>query len=131
DWQRFKIYDQFREISAHSLRETSTASAPWTVVEGLDARYRSLTVGRVLLEAIQQRLKHAAKRAVSAQTSALPATDNLGLVRNLDLTQKLVKPKYKKQLEKWQGALNLLSREKKFFKRHSVILVFEGSDAAG
>lgn len=131
DWQRFKIYDKFREISARSLRETSTADAPWTVVEGLDPRYRSLTAGRVLLDAIQQRLKHSTERSISAQTPALPATDNLGLVRNLDLTQKLVKPKYKKQLEKWQGSLNLLSREKKFFKRHSVILVFEGSDAAG
>lgn len=131
DWQRFKIYDQFREISARSLRETSTANAPWTVVEGLDPRYRSLTVGRVLLEAIQQRLKHVAERSVSAQAPPLPATDNLGLVRNLDLTQKLAKPRYKKQLEKWQGSLNLLSREKKFFKRHSLILVFEGSDAAG
>ena len=131
DWQRFKIYDQFREISARSLRETSTANAPWTVVEGLDPRYRSLTVGRVLLEAIQQRLKHAAERSFSGQVPPLPATDNLGLVRNLDLTQKLAKSKYKKQLEKWQGSLNLMSREKKFFKRHSLILVFEGSDAAG
>ncbi|HSQ24233.1 MAG TPA: polyphosphate:AMP phosphotransferase [Pyrinomonadaceae bacterium] len=131
DWQRFKIYDQFREISARSLRETSTANAPWTVVEGLDPRYRSVTVGRVLLEAIQQRLKHATTRSVSAQAPPLPATDNLGLVRNLDLTQKLAKTKYRKQLEKWQGTLNLRSREKKFFKRHSLILVFEGSDAAG
>lgn len=131
DWQRFKIYDQFREISARSLRETSTANAPWTVVEGLEPRYRSLTVGRVLLEAIQQRLKHVADRSGSAQAPPLPEMDNLGLVRNLDLTQKLAKSKYKKQLEKWQGSLNLLSREKKFFKRHSLILVFEGSDAAG
>ncbi len=131
DWQRFKIYDQFREISARSLRETSTANAPWTVVEGLDPRYRSLTVGRVLLEAIQQRLKHSTEKVISARTAPLPATDNLGLVRNLDLTQKVAKPKYKKQLEKWQGALNLRSREKKFFKHHSLILVFEGSDAAG
>lgn len=131
DWQRFKIYDQFREISARSLRETSTANAPWTVVEGLDPRYRSLTVGRVLLEAIQQRLKHVKERQLSAQAPPLPATDNLGLIRNLDLTQQLAKPKYKNQLEKWQGSLNLLSREKKFFKRHSLILVFEGSDAAG
>lgn len=66
-----------------------------------------------------------------AQAPPLPAMDNLGLVRNLDLTQKLAKPKYKNQLEKWQGRLNLLSREKRFFKRHSLILVFEGSDAAG
>lgn len=131
DWQRFKIYDQFREISARSLRETSTANAPWTVVEGLDARYRSLTVGKVLLKAMRERLNHAGEKPASIQAPPLPETDNLGLVRDLDLTQKLAKSKYTKQLEKWQGNLNLLSREKKFFKHHSLILVFEGSDAAG
>ena len=131
DWQRFKVYDQFREISARSLRETSTASAPWTVVEGLDERYRSLTVGRVLLESMKQRLNHAPAKASIVQVPPLPKTDNLGLVRDLDLKQKLDKAKYKKQLEKWQGSLNLLSREKKFFKKHSLVLVFEGADAAG
>ena len=36
------------------LRETSTAEAPWTIVEGEDERYRHLTIGKVLLEAMSQ-----------------------------------------------------------------------------
>jgi len=131
DWRRFKIYDRFREISARSLRQTSTANAPWTVVDGLDARYRSLTVGTVLLEAIRRRLDQGNPGPVNIQAPPLPPMDNLGLLRNLDLTQKLPKAKYEKQLEKWQGRLNLLSRDKKYFKNHSLVLVFEGSDAAG
>ena len=35
------------------LRETSTADAPWTIVEGTDERYRHLTVGKVLLETLK------------------------------------------------------------------------------
>ena len=61
----------------------------------------------------------------------LPEMDNLGMLRDLDMTQKLAKDKYDTQLEKWQGQLNLLSRNKKYFKKHSLILLFEGSDAAG
>jgi hypothetical protein len=36
--------------------ETSTADAPWIVVEGEDANYRSLTVGKLLLKEILNRL---------------------------------------------------------------------------
>src|SRR5262249_29505033 len=56
DWERFKIYDKFRKISETALRQTNTAYAPWFVVEGLDARYRYLTVGKVLLQAMRKRL---------------------------------------------------------------------------
>ncbi len=131
DWQRFKIYDRFREVSSHALRETSTADAPWTVVEGSDSRYRSLTVGKVLLEAMRERLAARNSKHADVKVPPLPKIDNLGLLRNLNLTQRLVRPKYKKELEKWQGRLNLLSREKKYFKKRSLVLVFEGSDAAG
>ncbi len=56
DWEHFKMYDRFREISEYYLRHTSTGNAPWTVIEGDDARYRSLTVGNVLLAAMRERL---------------------------------------------------------------------------
>jgi len=131
DWERFKIYDRFRAISEHTLRETSTGNAPWIVVEGADARYRSLTVGKVLLEAMKKRLerKGAPREHVDA-APMVPVMDNLKLVRDIDMTQKVAKPDYEKKLEKLQGSLNLIIREKKFKKR-SLILVFEGSDAAG
>ena len=51
DWEHFEMYDRFRRISERSRRETSTAEAPWVVVEGTDARYRSLTVGKAILAA--------------------------------------------------------------------------------
>ena len=41
------------------LRHTSTGEAPWIIVDGSDPRYRSLLVGRTLLEAIQRRLSAA------------------------------------------------------------------------
>ena len=56
DWERFKLYDKFRKVSEHALRATSTAEAPWIVIEGTDSRYRSLTAGRILLEALRKRL---------------------------------------------------------------------------
>jgi hypothetical protein len=46
-----------RSVSEHVLRETSTAEAPWIVVEGEDANYRSLTVGKLLLKEIRKGLE--------------------------------------------------------------------------
>jgi len=60
----------------------------------------------------------------------LAAVDNLHLLNTLDLSLNLDKDSYEKQLEKHSGRLNLLTRNPKF-KRKSVVIVFEGNDAAG
>jgi AMP-polyphosphate phosphotransferase len=130
DWERFKLYDKFRKVSEHALRATSTAEAPWIVIEGTDPRYRSLTAGKILLEALRKRLKHASQPA-SANVPPLQAPiDSLNVFDKLDMTQKLAKKKFDAELEKYQGKLNLLTRDKRF-RNLSVIALFEGSDAAG
>ena len=48
----------------------------------------------------------------------------------LDMTQKIAKKKFDADLEKYQGKLNLLTRDERF-RSMSVIALFEGSDAAG
>ena len=131
DWRRFKVYDKFREVSEHSLRETSTADAPWIIIPGADHRFRSLTVGRILLDHLKKRLTDETEINRKLETrSPITHLDNLKLLRSLDMTQKLEKKRYEKLLEKYQGKLNVVSRSKKV-RRHSVILVFEGWDAAG
>ena len=131
DWRRFKVYDKFREISEHSLRETSTAGAPWIVVSGADHRFRSLTAGRILLDALRGRLSERSGKEKRVEAAPpMPQLDNLKLLRDLDMSQKLAKARFDKQLEKYQGALNVLSRNKQV-RRQSIILVFEGWDAGG
>lgn len=129
DWQRFKLYDKFRKVSELTLRETSTAEAPWIVVEGADARYRNLTVGKILLEALRKRLDHPKPVASNVAPLHTPI-DHLDVLDKLDLSQKLDKKKFDVELEKYQGKLALLTRDPRF-KKLSVIAVFEGSDAGG
>lgn len=131
DWERFKRYDTFRAISEYTLRETSTAEAPWMVLEGADARYRNLMVGKILLESLRKRLAQPSKLEVLVKAPPLvPSIDRQHLLKTLDLSQKLSKKDYKQQLEHYQGTLNLLTRQPKF-KDMSLIVVFEGTDAAG
>ncbi len=131
DWEHFKLYDTFQEIAERSLRRTSTASAPWIQVEATDPRYQKLTVGKVLLEQLRARLDGPAPQtAVIQAPPSRPSFDGLNILKTLDLAPKLDKATYDTELEKYQGRLNLLTRHKAF-PDHSVVLVFEGMDAAG
>lgn len=132
DWSFFKLYDRFYRVSEDALRETSTAWAPWIVVEGSDPEYRALTAGKTLLEAMSKRLSAPPERR-SKKSDAAPLVepvDNLHLLDRLDLSQTLPKKRYQKELVKLQGELAKLTRHSKF-REHTVVLVFEGMDAAG
>lgn len=132
DWKHFKMYDTFRHVSERAIRATSTGEAPWTIVEGGDERYRSITVGEHILEQITKRLAAENKGVPKAETKKQKAkpSDNVSLLSTLDLSQSISEEKYKTDLEDYQGRLNLLHRKFKARNR-SAILVFEGWDAAG
>jgi polyphosphate:AMP phosphotransferase len=131
DWEHFEHYDKFLQTSSKVLRTSSTAQAPWYIIEGEDERYRSLTFGRILLENLRHRLERDALPAAVLSVPPLPAAvDNLHLLKALDLDAKLDKQTYQARLEELQGRLNLLTRHKRFGEI-SVVCVFEGNDAAG
>ncbi|RPI43390.1 MAG: polyphosphate:AMP phosphotransferase [Betaproteobacteria bacterium] len=131
DWERFKLYDTFRKVSEQFLLQTSKAEAPWIVVEGEDPQYRMLTVGRLLLEAMRERLDQKPVTHLPDRTPPmLPRLDRRDVLLSLDLTKRISREKYQRELERWQGKLNLLSRDPRFTQL-SVAAVFEGQDAAG
>ena len=132
DWAHFKLYDKFRKVSERAISHTSTAESPWIIVEGEDPHYRSLTVGKVILEAIRKRIDEANLAAEHKTHVAplMPAIDNLHILKRLNLSLKIEKKKYEDLLEKYQGKLNMLMRHPQL-KDISVVVVFEGNDAAG
>ncbi len=131
DWRAAKHYAAHVEVSQHTLRLTSQGYAPWTVVDGSDERYRAVTVGTILRDSIRKRLawESDATRRITAAPILHPI-DSGNLLNRLDLSRKLARKAYVEELETWQGRLNLLSRHPRFSKL-SLIVVFEGSDAAG
>lgn len=130
DWEHFEMYDKFRRISERALRATSTGQAPWYVIESADEEYRSLTVGKIIQEAIRKRLDDKVHNANIHAPPLATSMDGKHLLNTLDLTQTLEKEAYDTELAKWQGKLNMLCRSSAFKKRN-VIAVFEGADAAG
>ena len=132
DLKNFEGYDDYRKVSELALRHTSTARAPWTVIEGFDARYRDLSVGKLLLESMRAKVEDrpVLEKAPAAAHPSAPAIDNRDVLKSLDLTKALSKGEYSHELAKYEARLNRLSRAAKF-KDLAVAVVFEGNDAAG
>lgn len=131
DWEHFKLYDEFRAVSESVLMHTSTGAAPWVVVDGEDERYRSLTVGKLLLEAVRKRLDQGVQAVPHSVAPPLMAPiDGVRVLDRLQLDQAMSKADYEVALAQWQARLNALSRDPRL-KQHGVVVVFEGNDAAG
>ncbi len=123
-------YQRVERALEHCLAVTHQPCAPWQVIDGTDREHRALEVGRALLAGIQGRLGSrptrpdlppAAQLRRRAARVRLPATHPGARVAEED---------YDRRLEELQGRLALLSRRRRFAK-HSVVVVFEGMDAAG
>ncbi|MBL8418674.1 MAG: polyphosphate:AMP phosphotransferase [Dechloromonas sp.] len=129
-YDRLKTYDKLQEVAGHVLRVTNTAKAPWIIVEGTDDAYRSLTVGHMVHDAIQRRLQQG-RLQVPVAPPVIQSIDNKTVLSELDLTRKLAKKDYERELAKYQARLSELARDPRFVGKRSLVLVFEGSDAAG
>ena len=157
DWDHWHIYDRFEAAAERTIMRTSTGTAPWTIVEGVDPHFRSLTVGGIVRDEISRHLEEHRKKillleeleALKAEQAPieLAATDSSSdesgasasvlaplsvatVLSALDMSQSLLKAEYKKQLKECQARLNQLHR-RALKKKISTILLFEGPDAAG
>jgi polyphosphate:AMP phosphotransferase len=129
DWKHHALHAKFSKVAERVLRHTNSTEAPWTVVEAADDRYRNITVGQAVLDALTRRLQQPAP--APPQTGRAPKRRNdLDVLKNLDLKAGLKKAEYEERLAALQGRLNRLTRRKRFEKL-SVVTVFEGMDAAG
>jgi polyphosphate:AMP phosphotransferase len=141
-WDNWKLYDRFIEAGEEIIARTSRANAPWMIVEGGDERYRSLTVGTAIRDALRKWLNaNPAARARAAAglargtTRKAPAasrsrSSRQTILSELDMSQRVDARRYKTELERLQGRLNTLHRKAQR-QGVSTILVFEGWDAAG
>lgn len=142
DWKHYRLYDNFIAAAERGIMRTDHAHAPWALIEGADARYRYLTVLTRLRDALKSHLdaREALKKSSKAKASAKPAAKARAkstqlakkgsVLAALDMKKKLDREAYGEELWKQRARLNTLYRKAKE-KGHSLVLVFEGWDAAG
>lgn len=130
DLAHLKRYDDFMQVSEAVLRETDTGESPWHVIEGADSHYRSLTAGRLLLEAVRARLDGPPPVVAPPPPPPKPPIDGRNLLASLNYRSRLARDTYERELEGAQARLNALTRHKRIRDR-TLVAVFEGMDAAG
>lgn len=131
DWKGYRRYDDFLEVSELALAATSTAEAPWLVIEGTDPAYRSITAAHALEGALLARLAQPELRGgTHGEPPLRPPTDGVHLLDRIDLSISVPKRDYDAELERLQGELAKRIRHKRFRER-ALVAVFEGHDAAG
>ena len=132
-WGGSKNYRSVKLAAEQMLQVTDSDAAPWIPVNTANKYFRSLVTATTILNALRKRLQQPpADRStpVTAPVAIQQIAGQQTLLGQLDLSLMLEKDDYKKQLRKYQDRLNQLVWSKAFRKR-SLVLVFEGNDAAG
>ncbi|MCK9513474.1 MAG: polyphosphate:AMP phosphotransferase [Pigmentiphaga sp.] len=122
DLRVVRHYDDIRHGAVRVLQATQNANAPWHVIPSADPHHRIVATARLLRDALVNPLPP--KPSLPAPQ---PHPDQLSA---LDYRQTITKADYEAQLPHWQGRLSRAVRRPSFAKR-SLVLVFEGDDAAG
>jgi AMP-polyphosphate phosphotransferase len=119
---------QVERVARRCLKRTDDASAPWHVIDGTDEEYRLLKVAETLRDELRAGLRHTRHRSKPQVKLAVPkGRDPLDVEQPVE---PLAQGTYDKELEKLQSCLATLVRRSRF-RKHALVLAFEGMDAAG
>jgi polyphosphate:AMP phosphotransferase len=132
DWLQEKHYDQYTAYAEEMLIQTSTSSAPWTLVEGNCKRWARVKVlaqlAATLTEALDRLRIQVPIPALLPQEHLEPTEPDL--LAQVDLSQTLSEATYRQQLALKQ--IHLQKLQLNIHEHHiPVLILFEGWDAAG
>jgi polyphosphate:AMP phosphotransferase len=128
DWRNHERYKAFVPICEHAVRETSTGTAPWTLIEASDEAFRNLSAATEILAQLEPKLER--PRLEVQNHPEPPRSDPSTIIDRIDLKLSISKAEYDARIPRLQARLNHLAR--KLGKRgRSAIFLFEGDDAAG
>ena len=134
EWQQQKSYDKWLGVVEDMVQRTSTAYAPWTVVEATQGRYVRVKVFETIVQAVAAELdRRAAQPRPKAKPMAKPKTSptrRRTILDRLDLSLAVTREDYEKQLPELQDRLFKLEHEL-YAARVPAVIVYEGADAGG
>jgi polyphosphate:AMP phosphotransferase len=126
DFKQNKNYEEVRAKTERILQASDTPCAPWYLIPATDRRFAAIQI----METVRNSLKKALEREAVAFSPVGKWSASSSILNSLDLSKKISKSNYSKRLVKAQDEL----REYQYTlykKRRSMVVVFEGVDAAG
>jgi len=129
DWRLYRNYEKAMRVIEEALEAVGGDDVPWNVIESTDPHYRNLTVANAILDQLRGRLS-APPAPPAGEPRTAPTDDPHTILDTVDLSARLEKAAYEKELIEQQKRLNRLSA-RAHRRGVSTVLVFEGWDAAG
>ena len=137
DWYHWHAYGEFVAAASRLVERTSTGLAPWILIDGSDERHRELALGRALARAVRSRIDAAKSRGLMGKAdqrgAVKPISDEMAAqtaLGKLQMLEPIPKTDYLREVERQQARFSLLHQRLREMDG-SLILVFEGVDAAG
>ena len=130
-----KHFDRLRNAGMAMIDRTQWSYAPWIVIPSADENLRTLRTAETLLAALQHpgpkpRQQPPWTRAAEVKMLAQRAAHAGAALATEPAVEGVEKEDYTAALTRWQARLARAVRKRKFGER-SLVLVFEGQDAAG
>ncbi len=126
--KNFKHFARIRRAGQHVIETTDTPHAPWFIIPSADDNVRYIRTAQTILEAFQR--KKISVTPFHDPAAPLKLKKSARRLKSLDYEESIEKEIYEQELTAWQNKLAIAVRDKSFSKR-SLVLVFEGQDAAG
>ncbi len=129
DLNQNKEYSENLKIFENMLHNTNNPRSPWNIIEANDTKYATIKVYKTVIEKIEEKIKEAETSEVKNTFEDFDFTDSMPLEK-VDLSLTISDAEYDKKLKELQGKISDLGY-KLYKKRKSVVIVYEGWDAAG
>lgn len=123
-----KKYDRICQAGDTVIRLLNAPHAPWTVIPSADEHMRAVCTAQTVLHALEQRPRAPKSQVFTASGETRRRSPDR--FAQLDYSATLDKDDYESELSQLQGRLAHAVRSKAFAER-SLVLAFEGQDAAG
>jgi AMP-polyphosphate phosphotransferase len=130
--RQHRHYAQWLEAAEEMIARTSTAAAPWTIVEATQRRFARVKTFQTILDAVEQAL--AARQETKPQAATPPPTlaplPQKSILDRVDLSLSRDREEYKRELDKLHKRLFKAEYEL-YLAKVPAVIVYEGWDAAG
>jgi polyphosphate:AMP phosphotransferase len=147
DWQKQRSYKKYAQAAEEMFALTSTANAPWTLVEATHRFYRRIKILETVTAALRSALAAKGALHTGGTTVESRASDTAyqslreraaqvvldsppTILDRVDLTPRLTREEYSEKLNPLQERLRELLLEC-YRQRVGAMVVYEGWDAAG
>ena len=130
DWKQNEDYAKYLSYFEEMIQKTNTDANCWNIIEAVDAKYATVKIFKIIISKIEDEIRKRTLTENITQPKQFSEPAEISILSSIDLN-KTVNPKdYKLQLADYQDRIAHLGN-KLYTERKSVVIVYEGWDAAG